>query len=119
MTITQGDAGGIVFRADETRETYYLFRIGSDGSYALDIYNNNHYLSTLKSGPSSTINTGLNQSILVAVVANGSNIDLYVNNTNIDSVSDGTYSQGEIGLAAVSFGNPTEAVFSNAQVWTF
>ena len=119
MTITQGHAGGIVFRADETKGTYYLFSIGSDGSYALDIYNNNNYVSTLKSGPSSTINTGLNQSILVAVVANGSNIDLYVNNTNIDSVSDGTYSQGEIGVAALSFGNPTEAVFSNAKVWTF
>ncbi len=48
-------------------------------------------------------------------------IDLYVNNTNIGSVSDGTYSQGEIGVAAVSFGNPTPtvAVFSNAKVWTF
>lgn len=119
MTITQGDTGGIVFRVDETKGTYYLFRIGSDGSYALDIYNNNNYVNTLKSGPSSTINIGLNQSILVAVVANGSNIDLYVNNTNIDNVSDGTYSQGEIGVTAVSFGNPTEAVFSNAKVWTF
>ena len=120
MTITRGDAGGIVFRVDETKGTdYYLFRIGSDGSYALDIYNNNSYVSTLKSGPSSTINTGLNQSILVGVVANGSNISLFVNNKNIDSVSDGTYSQGVIGVAAVSFGNPTVAVFSNAKVWTF
>jgi eukaryotic-like serine/threonine-protein kinase len=119
MTIPQGDAGGIVFRVDETKGTYYLFRIGSDGSYALDIYNNNHYVSTLKSGPSSTINTGLNQSILVWVVANGNNISLFVNNTNIDSVGDGTYSQGGIGVAAVSFGNPTVAVFSNAKVWTF
>jgi serine/threonine protein kinase len=121
MTITQGDAGGILFRGDETKGfNYYLFRIGSDGSYALDIYNNNSYVSTLKSGPSSTINTGLNQSILVGVVANGSNISLFVNNTNIDllSVSDGTYSQGEIGVAAISFGNPTMAVFSNAKVWT-
>jgi hypothetical protein len=121
MTITYGDAGGIVFRVDETRGTYYLFRIGSDGSYGLDIYDNNNNVSTLRSGPSSTINTGLDQSILVAVVANGSNIDLYMNDKKIDNVSDGTYSQGEIGVAAVSFGNPTPtvAVFSNAKVWTF
>jgi eukaryotic-like serine/threonine-protein kinase len=119
MTITQGDAGGIVFRFDETQGTHYLFLFGSDGSYRFDIYHNNHNVSTLKSGPSSTINADLNQPILVAVVANGSNIDLYVNNSHIDSVSDGTYSQGEIGVAAVSSGNPTEAVFSNAKVWTF
>jgi hypothetical protein len=118
MDILQGDSGGIVFRTDDAKQIYYLFHINIDGSYALAIFNNNDLVSTLKSGSNSAINTGLNQSNLIAVVANGSNIDLYVNNQHVDSVSDSTYSQGEIGVVASSNGNPTEVVFSNAKVWT-
>jgi hypothetical protein len=72
MTIVQGAGGGIVFRADDSKGAQYLFRIGIDGSYALDIFNNNSLVSILKSGSNSVINTGLNQSNLLAVVANGS-----------------------------------------------
>ncbi len=118
MTFIQGDGGGIVFRYDESKGTGYLFRVGSDGSYAIDIYNNNNFISTLKSSSSSAINIGLNKTNLIAVVANGSNIDLYVNNQPVDSVSDNSYSQGEIGVAASDVSNQTEAVFSNAKVWT-
>jgi len=56
---------------------------------------------------------------LIAVVAKGNSITLYVNGQNIGSVSDSTYSQGEIGVAADDVSNPTEVVFSNAKVWTF
>ena len=124
MNILQGDGGGIVFRVDDAKQNYYYFHIGIDGSYTLEIYNNNSFVSTLKSGSNTannntTINTGLNQSNLIAVVANGSSIDLYVNGQHIDSVTDSTFSQGEIGVAASSNGNLTEVVFSRAMVWTF
>jgi eukaryotic-like serine/threonine-protein kinase len=124
MTIVQGDSGGIIFRTDLANGNYYYFHISIDGSYSLDIINNNSFVSTLKSGSNTannntTINTGLNQSNLIAVVANGSSIDLYVNGQHIDSVTDSTFSQGEIGVAASSNGNLTEVVFSRAMVWTF
>ena len=65
------------------------------------------------------IHTGLNQANTLAVVAQGNTFDLYVNDEKVDSVSDSTYSQGEIGvLAANQAGNGTEVVFSNAMVWT-
>ncbi len=118
MTVIEGNYGGVAFRANDTNANFYYFQIGIDGSYALDIYNNNNFISTLKSGTNSAINTGLNQSNLIAVVTSGGNIALYVNNQNVDNVSDSTYSQGEIGVAASSNGNPTEVVFSNAKVWT-
>jgi len=118
MMIIQGNSGGIVFRANESKGAEYLFRFSIDGSYALDIYNNNTQTSTLKSETNPAINTGLNQSNLIAIVANGSNIDLYVNNQHMDSVSDSTYSQSEIGVAAFANSNPTEVVYSNAKVWT-
>ena len=118
MTVIEGSYGGVVFRTDDANGNFYYFQFGIDGSYAIQIFNNNHYISTLKSGSNSAINSGLNQSNLLAVVANGGTIDLYVNDQHIDSISDSTYSQGEIGVAAFDYTNPTEVVFSNAKVWT-
>ena len=117
MTIVKGDAGGIGFRSDSTKGNGYLFVISQDGKYGLYLYAISSP-SLLSSGSNAAINTGLNQSNIVAVVANGSTIDLYVNNQKIDSVNDSTYSQGQIGVSAVELNNPTEVVFSNAKVWT-
>jgi hypothetical protein len=120
LMIVKGDAGGIIFRVDNdyTKGGFYLFGIGQNGQYGLYIYKNYTSVSTLSSGPSTAINTGLNQSNLLTVVANGSNIDLYVNNHKIDGVSDSTYSQGYIGVFAADLNGPTEVAFSNAKVWT-
>jgi len=56
---------------------------------------------------------------LIAVVANGSHLDMYVNQQNIASVNDSTYSQGLVGFVAENDSGPSEAVFSNAKVWKF
>ncbi len=95
--------------------TFYHFAVCQDGMYALyDSYD----ITLIQPNSSSAIHTGLNQSNLIAVVANGSTLDLYVNNQKIDSVSDSAHSQGQIGVAATDVNNPTEVVFSNAKVWT-
>src|SRR6266704_1041633 len=120
MTIVKGDGGDILFR-DDTKGNGYYFFIGQDGKYESGTYNcngNNCKFNALRSGSSPAINTGLNQTNLVAVVASGSTIDLHVNNQKIDSYSDSTYSQGLIGVAAADVNNPTEVVFSDAKVWT-
>jgi len=115
MTIVEGNFGGIAFRTDGTRSQIYYFLIGQNGSYELDIHADNRQV--LKSGTSSMINTGQDRSNLIAIVANGSTIDLYVNMQHIDSVSDNTYSTGQIGVTAFSTGDPTEVKFNNAKVW--
>ncbi len=119
MRIARGNSGGIVFRGtyDSTRTIFYYFRIGQDGSYDLDLVDNNS-LQPLKSGSSPTlINTGLNQPNLLAVVAKGRSFDLYVNLHHIDSVSDSTLTSGEIGVAASDTSDPTEVLYNNAEVW--
>ncbi len=117
MTIVKGDAGGIGFRTDTTKGNGYLFVISQDGKYGLYLFTNSSSI-LLRGGSSNAINTGLNQPNVVAVVANGSTIDLYVNNQKIDGVSDSTYSQGQIGISTIDLNSPTEVVFSNAKVWT-
>lgn len=120
MTIVKGFAGGIIFRDDDTGGNFYLFGIGQDGGYQLDSVNAGNFQILRTRGSGTATNAGLNQSILLAVVAHGSTIEVYVNNKKIDSVNDGSYTQGQIGVFESDLhGNATTAVvFSNAKVWT-
>jgi hypothetical protein len=117
MTILKGDRGGIFFRQVGSQGPYYYFSITVTGSYELDASTDGKNLTILRKGTSSAIKTGLNQSNLLAVVAQGSMIDLYVNGQHIDQISDTTSSSGLIGVAADASHQPAEVAFSNAQVW--
>lgn len=127
MTINEGDCGAIIFRRSSETAQEYFFRICKDGSYILlryDALGSNgptgqlaHRLDSQAVNPA--INKGLHRVNLLSVVANGSNIDLWVNNNKVSSVVGTAYTNGEIGFAANSLHNPTEVVFSNLKVWTF
>ena len=118
MTITNGNLaqGGILFRANSAKGQYYLFRIGVDGSYALELYNNSQF-TTLSSGFSSQITIGLHQSNELDVLANHDTFYLYVNRGFVASLTDSTLSSGQIGVVAIDNGTPVVARFTNAQVW--
>jgi len=121
MKITGGDAGGIIFRADTTYNNYYAFSVDQDGTYQLfDCPPGNLCNNPLANGSSSAIKRGLNQTNLIAVIAQGSAIGLYVNHQFINSVDDSSYSSGQIGVFAYhyAYATPTEVVYSNAKVWT-
>ena len=118
MTIIQGDAGGMQFRINQVGR--YVFVIFQDGSYELFRYEfGSNTLTTLQSGSSSAIITGLGQSNLVAVLAQGNTIDVYVNMHDVTRAVDNTYGTGYIGACAFSKGNLTEVEFRNAKAWTF
>ena len=117
LIIDQGDQGGIVFRSNTAKSQYYLFRVGTDGSYTLERYTKNQVV-TLSSGFSVAIATGTGQSNTLAVIANKSTLSLFANSTYIASVTDSTLSSGQIGVVALDFNLPTDVEFSNAQVWT-
>ncbi len=118
MTIIDGKLaqGGILFRASSTTQQYYLFRIGVDGSYGLELYNNNQF-TMLSSGFSSQITTGLNASNELDILANNNTLYLYVNQGFVASMTDSTLSSGQIGVVAIDNGTPVVAQFTNARVW--
>ena len=118
MQFIQGDVGGILFRANSTNGTFYYFHISRNGTYGLDVYKGNLPLKTLSQGPSSAILTGTDQTNILGVRANGSRIDLFVNDQLIATVYDSTYASGQIGVVADAINAPTEVAFSNAQVYT-
>jgi hypothetical protein len=122
MQIVKGDEGGIAFRVTSTNPTnqFYFFIIGQDGSYSFILVTGNSGSDekTLTSGSNPAINQGLNQTNLIAVVAQGNTFMLYVNHKFIVKVTDSTYSGGQIGFIAYPNSKPTEVAFSNLKVWT-
>jgi hypothetical protein len=107
MKITTGDCGGLLFRSDSQYNQYYAF-----------ITQGQAVARSLLSSSSSAINKGLNQSNILAVVANGQHMDLYVNKQHLTSFSDSSYNNGYIGLFASDNTNTTDVAFTNLKVWT-
>jgi len=116
MRIIQGNCGGLELRDTTSQAHAYGFQVCRDGSYKFIRFDgftaSDH---TLLSGSSKAIITGLGQSNVIAAVANGSEFDLYVNHQKVGSVNDNSYSQGQFGVIA---GGNTEAVYTNAKMWT-
>lgn len=119
VTLTQGsqDQVGMLFRVDATNQAYYFFHIGADGSYAIDVYNDNNKASTLARGNSTAILSGLNQPNDLAVMAKGDVFTLLINNQYVTTVTDHTLQAGKVGVAVVNNGARVSAQFSDAQVW--
>lgn len=113
MKIVNGDGGGITFRTDPAFGTGYSFVINKNGSYQLKYVKDNHVLS---SGTSPVIQNSANQTYQLTVVAQGSTINLYVNQQHIATVEDSQYGQGSIGMI-VSGNVDTSLIFSSAKIW--
>lgn len=119
MTIIKGDYGGVTFRENRAKSQFYILRIGQDGSYSLYYYPDNTAQASrlLIDGTSNLIKTGANQSNLITVIARGSTINLYVNNSYLTNVSDSSLTSGQIGVIADDTANPAEVVYSQVKVW--
>lgn len=119
MTIVQGYCGGISFRGDANLRNLYYYEVCTNGRYFLGVYQDTKLTKRLIiNKTSSAIHIGLNQTNTLAIVANGSQIDLYINKQKIDSATDTTFTQGRFYLVVDNDGNATEAAFSNARLWT-
>jgi serine/threonine protein kinase len=117
MVIQTGDEAGIIFR--ESNNAFYVFLITTRTHYTLSLYSfgQQHSTKTLSIGNSPAIKFGHNQTNLIAVIAQGPSIALFVNRQYVTSVTDSTISQGAIGVIAQDDSNPTNVAFTNAQVW--
>ena len=124
MTIIQGDCGGISFREDTLTHSFYQFDVCSKlagSQYDLFKVNENDYKKpSLSYGDVPDSISGLNTTILLAVVVQGSTINLFINHQPIPSVHDSSYTQGSLDLTARDDdSSKTEVVYKNATVWTF
>lgn len=113
MTIIKGDAGGLLFHIGPG---FYLFLVDQVGSYSL--YVASGVLGLLTSGNSPAINTGLNRSNLLTLVAFNGYIYMYVNKQPVSRAFDTTYGSGQIALFAGSASSITDVAFNNVEVWS-
>ncbi len=117
LKIITGDDGGIVFRGNSVSYKFYRFYINQKGSYCIDLAQDINHVKSFFCNASSVINTGLNQTNLLTVIAQGSNIYMYINKQYVASLSDNTYSSGKIGVFVGDETNATDVAFNNAQLW--
>jgi hypothetical protein len=117
MTIIKGDYGGLLFRSNSTGVNYYFLSIDQTGYYSLSIYKNDSQIKTLSSGPSSAFKSGLNKSNLITIVAQASNLALYINGQLATNVSDNTYTAGDFAMIGGDNTHSTDVAYSNVKVW--
>jgi len=119
MSISNGDAGGIVFRADSANTKFYYLRFEQGGYYQLRLYVDGTGLNSrlLTSGLSSGFALNSTVTNLIAAVVRNDTIELYLNQQLLTTITDSTYSQGQIGVTAEDLNTATEVVFTNAKVW--
>jgi hypothetical protein len=117
MHIVSGKCGGMIFRQQSSGQ-YYLYRVCQDGNYGLTRYVDGTGTTSIsmRYTTSKAIHQG-SQDNVIAVVAQGTRIHLYVNNTDIDDFDDNNYLHGQLGLIADYGNTPAEVVYTNARVW--
>jgi hypothetical protein len=113
MIILKGGCGGISLRDGSAGHAYY-FGVCQDGNVSFQRYDGLDSVQTIYQSNTSALHTGLNQSNTIAVVANGSHFDLYINQQHIASGPDDKYSSGAFGVSANS---NSEVVYSHARLW--
>jgi serine/threonine protein kinase len=117
MIIVEGDCGGIVLRENSDGTQMYFFDVCADGTYALYRYGANSSSSTLTAHSTNKAINLWGQVNVLAVVANGNNLDLYVNRQELESVSDNSLSMGNIGFAADDNDIATTVAFQDVMIW--
>lgn len=116
ITMINGLGAGITFRSSNENLPSFVFSITTTGLYSLDALQSSQQV--LAFGRSSAIHLGQNQTNVIAVMARGSTISLFINKQFIKSVSDENYSPGEIGMFTGNAPRSNiDVAFSNAQVW--
>lgn len=118
-TLLQGKEIGMVFR-QTPQYGFYYFYIRRDGSWGLEVMNRiTNERKLLDAGWSLHVKIELNESNMLAVVANGHDLDLYLNHEYLTRVTDTTCFRGRISVGTRSDdGSPGEASFNNVMLWT-
>lgn len=117
MTNVRGDSAGILFRSGNGGMKAYYFIIASDGTFDFFVSPSGTNNRELAYGSDAGIKRGAGQSNLLTVIARGSSFYLYINAQYVGNANDGTFQGGQIGFLVIDHTNPTEAAFSNLQIW--
>ena len=92
---------GIILREQGNADGYH-FLISGDGYYAIYLLENSEFTPLVSFTASSVIKQGFTTNTITAI-ANGTELTLIVNGQTVASITDSTFSSGNIGLAVTSY----------------
>jgi hypothetical protein len=111
---------GLLFRANPEAGDFYLFKISADGFVWIGRYLAGAEETTIIGDhwfESPAVQTGLNATNKLRVVAEGGNMILYVNEQEVGRVTDTTFSSGDVGVLVQTLGGGGVTVeFDNLSV---
>ena len=109
---------GLTFRSDnQNPASYYAANFRLDGSYSIAVYNKGKITALLRSGHCSSFLQQVAQPNLLDIEAQGSIMNLYVNNVYVTTVTDAHYQRGQIGIDITSSNGPADILFTDLKVW--
>lgn len=100
---------GVAFRANEEMDSFFLFSIYNDGTYALDIFENNGWIPLIGRRPHNSIQPG--QANKVAIQAEGGDFTFRINDQEVNRFEGGLLEGGIIRLV-VTAGEGASALFA-------
>lgn len=117
LVSAQGLSGcGLIFCMGEYADEFYAFLIGTDGTYVLSVFLDNEWVDLVPVEWSPSIKTGSDTNHL-KVVRQGSQIELYCNGTHLATVTDDSFTQGDVGVIAANTVKPNARfAFDNFKV---
>ncbi|GCE30049.1 hypothetical protein KDA_55330 [Dictyobacter alpinus] len=126
MQFLQGNCGGILFRSNFPLMYYFL--VCTNGQYRLVRYDRDNVANRkiLLVQTTSALHTGLKAINTLAVVAQDSHFELFINTLKIAQAQDTAYAEGQIGTLAHTCSiartdydcvDTTEVRFTNLHVW--
>lgn len=92
----QSCSWGVAFRANE--DSFFLFSLYNDNSYAFEIYENNTWISLISKRSYAGIRKGEDNT--VAIIADGQDFEFYINDEFVNSFSGGLLQGNDILLVA-------------------
>ncbi|WP_322512458.1 zinc-ribbon domain-containing protein [Chloroflexus sp.] len=94
-----GGAAGLIFHYQDA-DNFYLFSVSNDGYYALELLEDNQWVTLIDWTQHEAISSESNR---MRVELRGDEITLYVNDRRLEQTRDPTFTRGEVGLAVTSF----------------
>jgi hypothetical protein len=116
VQITQGDEGGLIFRANASSNVEFHFDITTDGHFDLIRQTLSGPTQLILPEKTNAIHTGYGQINHLAVLTEGGAVHLYVNQLEVALWVIGT-SSGAIGFLAYDLTNATSVAYFDADVW--
>ncbi len=99
-------AAGLIFHYQDT-DNFYLFSVDNDGYYALEILEDNSWVTLIDWTQSDAIDRERNT---LRVETKGDEITLFVNGTRLESTNDAAFTSGDVGIAVTSFADSSATV---------